>query len=105
MQYKTMTIELLRQRPTLHNQLRKKRKLLSVVNTLAAELKHSHEFWLESLTESKAPIDEGQLTSAALEMAIQELANRLRLAFPPDGQGPLTLDASMAYLRQRTLPA
>ena len=102
MQYKTIILQLLRQRPKLHDQLRRKRRLLAVVDNLASELKTRHESWMEILTEAKSDIEPSQVASTAMENALQETESRLRLAFPPDDQEPLSLDAAMAFIRHLT---
>ena len=43
MQYKTIVLELLQQRPEMHEQLRQQRKLLTTMEMYARELKASHE--------------------------------------------------------------
>jgi len=43
MQYKTIIHELLQQRPQMHEQLRKDRKLLPAMELYARELKRDHE--------------------------------------------------------------
>ena len=102
MQYKTIILNLLRQRPKLHDQLRRKRRLLAVVDNLASELKTRHESWMENLTEAKSDIEPSQVASTAMENALQETESRLRLAFPPDDQEPLSLDAAMAFIHHLT---
>lgn len=102
MQYKTIILELLRQRPKLHDQLRRKRKLLTVLNRFARELKTRHKAWTEKLSEAKPDIDPSQIASTAMEMALQEMASRLRLAFPPDDQEPPSLDTAIAFVRNPT---
>ena len=54
MQYKTMILELLQQRPEMHDQLRKERKLLTTMERYARELKTSHEAWKELLSQLQA---------------------------------------------------
>ncbi|GIK15180.1 MAG: hypothetical protein BroJett003_01440 [Planctomycetota bacterium] len=102
MQYKTIILQLLRQRPKLHDLLRRKRKLLAVVDNFAGELKTRHESWKENLTEDRPDIDPSQAASAALEIALQEVESRLRLAFPPNDPQPLSLDAAIAFIRRHT---
>ena len=51
MQYKTIILELLQQRPEIHEQLRKDRKLLPAMEFYARELKTSHEAWKETLSQ------------------------------------------------------
>jgi len=47
MQYKTIILQLLQQRPQMHEQLRQERKLLPTLEIYAKELKASHEDWKE----------------------------------------------------------
>ena len=49
--------------------------------------------------------DPHQIASEALEMALQELADRLPSESPPDANETLSLDAAMAFLRRHTPPA
>jgi len=38
----------------------------------------------------------------AMEIAVQEMESRLQAAFPPDRQGPLSLDDAEAFIRNLT---
>jgi hypothetical protein len=80
MQYKNMILELLKQRPEMHDQLRKERKLLPTMELYARELKTSHEAWKELLTQLRPASDPSQIASEALEMALKEQQDRL----PPE---------------------
>ena len=102
MQYKTIILELLQQRPQMHEQLRKSRKLLPAMEFYAKELKTSHEAWKETLSKEKPPSDQSQIASEAMEMAVKEMVDRLPSASPQDGTEPLSLDGAMAYIRGRT---
>ncbi len=102
MQYKTIILELLQQRPQMHEQLRKSRKLLPALEFYAKELKTSHEAWKETLSQEKPESDRRQIASEALEMALKEMEDRLPSASPQDGTEPLSLDGAMAYIRDRT---
>jgi hypothetical protein len=102
MQYKTIILELLQQRPQIHEQLRKNRKLLPALEFYAKELRTSHETWTETLSEAKPDSDQRQIASEALEMALKELVNRLPTASLADATEPLSLDGAMAYIRGRT---
>ena len=102
MQYKTIILELLRQRPEMHEQLRKSRKLLPAMEFYAKELKTSHEAWKETLSEAKPGSDKSQIASEALEMALKEMQDRLHAASPAEETEPLSLDAAMAFIRNRT---
>ena len=101
MLYNTIVHELLLARAELHEQLRLTRRLKPTLETCAKELKASHEAWKERLSQEKWGSDPSQLSSEALEMAIQELVDRL-----PSGQEgedeTLSLDQAMAYVRNPT---
>jgi hypothetical protein len=98
--YKTIVLELLQQRPLMHEQLRKDRRLLATMNQLAKQLKAAHEFWKGQLRQTLPGSDPNQIASQALEAALTELENRLPPESPPDDG--LTLDAAMAYIRRHT---
>ena len=102
MQYKTIILELLQQRPEMHEQLRKERKLLPALELYAKELKTSHEAWKEVLTQAKPESDPSQIASEALEMALKDLEERLPSASHPNDNDPLSLDAGMAFIRNHT---
>jgi hypothetical protein len=107
MQYKTICLELIQQRPMLHEQLRSTRTLLSTLDQYATELKASHDAWTDRYSEANPGRDRSQMASVALEMAIQELQERMPAESPPAGDTaePLSLDAAMAYIRRRMPPA
>jgi hypothetical protein len=102
MQYKTITLELLQQRPEIHDQLRKDRKLLLTMELYARELKTNHEAWKETLSGQRPGSDQSQIASEAMEMALKELEDRLSSDFPQDKTEALSLDKAMAYLRTPT---
>ena len=102
MQYKTIVLELLQQRPQIHDQLRKDRKLLPTVEMYARELKTSHEAWKETLSQTKPESDQSQIASEAMEMALKELEDRLPSEPHPDSNEPLSLDGAMAFIQGHT---
>jgi hypothetical protein len=102
MQYKTIILELLQQRPEMHEQLRKERKLLPALELYARELKTSHEAWKEVLAQAKPGSDQSQIASEALEMALKEMEDRLPAGSLPDNSEPLSLDRAMAFVRRHT---
>ena len=102
MQYKTIILELLQQRPQMHEQLRKNRKLLPALDFYARELKTSHETWKETLSQAKPGSDPSQIASEALEMALGEMVEHLDSGSPPNENQPLTLDGAMAFVRSPT---
>jgi len=102
MRYKTIILELLHQRPQVHEQLRKDRKLLSTMERYARELKTSQEAWKQVLNQAKPGSDQNQIASEALEMALKEFQDRLRSESPRDGSETLFLDAAMLFIRHPT---
>jgi signal transduction histidine kinase len=104
MQYKTIIHELLQQRPQMHEQLRKDRKLLPAMELYARELKRNHEAWKELLTQLRPGSDPGQVASEALEIALKELEDRLPSESRQNEGEPLVLDAAMLFLCRRTPP-
>ena len=102
MQYKTMVLELLRERTELYEQLRLKRKVLPTLEILARELKVSHETWQQALAAAKPNSQPNQIASEALELALKELSDRLPPASPPHEAEPLSLDGAMAFIQSPT---
>jgi hypothetical protein len=102
MQYKTIILELLQQRPEMHDQLRKNRKLLPTLAIYAHDLKTSHEAWTEILSQAKSGSDPSQIASEALEMALKEMEVHLDSGSPRNENEPLSLDAAMASVRRHT---
>ena len=105
MQYKTIALGLIQENPELHERLRSSRTLLSTVNSYATELKASHETWKEQLSQSKPGSDPSQIASEAMELAVQELIDRLSSESPTDESEALSLDAAMNFLRRHSPPA
>ncbi len=104
MQYKTIVLELLQQRPEMHDQLRKERKLLLTMEHYAKELKTSHQAWTQLLAQMRPGSDKSQLSSEAMEIALKELEDRLPTASPPDESDRQFLDAAMLFVRKPRTP-
>jgi hypothetical protein len=105
MQYKTIVLALMQQRPQMEEELRKNRKLLPTLESYAQELKASHESWQETLSEGRPGSDPSQIASEAMEMAIKELEDRLPSVYPPGDKETLSLDAALAFINNiHTLP-
>ena len=100
MQYKTIVLELLRERTELHEQLRQTRQLLPTLERLAEKLKTSHDTWTAMLAQSKPGSDASQIASEALEMAVKDLVDQLAPVSPPDDGDQL--DEAMAFIRSHT---
>jgi hypothetical protein len=104
MLYKTIVLELLQQRPEIHDQLRKERKLLLTMERYAKELKTSHQAWMELLAQMRPGSNMSQLFSEALELALKELEDRLPSASAPDETASQFLDAAMLFTRNHRTP-
>ncbi|MFZ1932668.1 MAG: hypothetical protein WCB27_25365 [Thermoguttaceae bacterium] len=101
MQYKTIVHELLQQRPAMHEQLRKERKLLPALEMYSRELRMSHEAWQEMLSRMWPGSDRNQIASEAFELALKEMEDRLPTDSSQDGSEPQFLDTAMLFLRRR----
>jgi len=99
MQYKTIILELLQQRPEMHEQLRKDRKLLPTLEIYAKELKASHEAWKEQIAQANPGSEPSQVSSEAMEMALKEMEDRLPPASVMGDHEELSLDQAMAHVR------
>ena len=97
MQYKTIILELLQQRPELHKQLRSTRRLLPTMELWAKEFKDCHETWKGTLAQAKPGSDPSQIASEALEIALQETEMRLLSDFPPNESETLSLDPASSH--------
>jgi hypothetical protein len=105
-QYKTIALELLQQQPELYEQLRQSRTLLATLDDYAATLRAAHLAWTEELRLANSGSDPVMLSSEALEMAIEDLRERLPSAWAASEEGEgLSLDDAMSYLRRHTPPA
>jgi hypothetical protein len=102
MQYKTLVLQLLRQRRELHNQLKANRTLLQTVDRYAGLLKTSHEAWQVSLSLARPESDPSQIASEALEMAVKEMEERLPAPHPEEDNEALSLAEAIAFVRNRT---
>jgi hypothetical protein len=89
MLYKTIVLELLQQRPQMHEQLRQQRRLLEEMERYSRWLKSHHEAWKDHLSRSRPGSDPAQIASEAMEIALQELVDRLDSESPPEGSEAL----------------
>ena len=96
MQYKTIVLELLKERKELHEQLRLTRRLLPTMESLAKDLKARHDHWKETLATTES--DPIRLSSEAMEMALSELEDRLPSVHPQPDEEALSLDQAMAFV-------
>ncbi len=99
MQYKTIVLEMLKERTELHEQLRLTRRLLPTMEACARRLKESHERWITTLVDSEPEGDASQISSQALELAVKELEDRLPAVSPEAQTEPLSLDKAIAFIQ------
>jgi hypothetical protein len=107
MHYKTIMLTLLQQSPALHHELRTSKQLLTALDRYASELKDRHTYWISRLSQEQPESAPEQITSEAMEIAVQEMRDALPSGLPqtlplPE---PFSLDAAMASLHPPTLPA
>ena len=102
--YKTIVLELLRDRPTLHEQLRINRTMFESLNNLVTALKSCHQSWMSQLALARPGSDPMQISSEALELALHELQDSLPPESPLDETATeaQSLDAAMAFLHRHT---
>lgn len=105
MLFKTMCLQMIQDHPEMYDQLLSNRQLLPTLEMYARDLKTRHEMLKEQLSQANPASGESQIASAALEIAMQEMQNRLLCEFPPDDPETLSLDGAMAYVRHHTPPA
>ena len=98
MHYKTIVLEMLRDRKELHEQLRLTRRLLPLMERCARELKARHEHWKETLATASPDSNPVQIASEAMEMALTELEGRLPSVQSQDDGQALSLDQAMAFV-------
>jgi hypothetical protein len=103
MQYKTIILEMLEQRPEMREELRRSRKLLPTLEFYASELKDSHEDWKDRLLQAKPDSDPSQIASEAMELALKDLEDRLPSESNQDESEALSLDQAMAHISRPTL--
>jgi hypothetical protein len=105
MQYQTICLQMIQDRPQMYHRLRRHRMLLPTLERYALQLRNSHHHWMGLLSQANPGSSQSQIASEALELALKELEDSLPPAFPHPEDEPLPLDAAMAFLRTHTPPA
>lgn len=106
MQYQTIMLSLLQESPQLHRSLAASRSLLPTLEQSARTLKARHTYWTQMLRQERPASSETQISSEALEIAVQEMRDALPAASSPsDPSEACSLDAAMTFLRSSTPPA
>lgn len=104
MHYKTMVLALLQEQTQIYESLRQSRTLLPALDQLARELKHYHEEGMIAMSRTHPLSSPEQISSEALEGAIQELRDSLSVKSPTEDPA-FSLDAVLAFLARPTPPA
>ena len=103
--YQTLVLNLIREFPLVHYPLKEQKILKETMEKEARNLEARHQALRDHLSRTKPEIDQMQLGSAALELALEEFQTRLASGLQPEDQETLSLDAAIAYLRKVTPPA
>lgn len=98
MQYMTICLRMIQDRPGLYDQLLTNRTLMPTLEHYAADLKGRHEHWMEQLSQARPSGSPTQIASEATEIALKELEDSLPPAFPQDEEEVLSLDGAMAFI-------
>lgn len=102
MQYQSMCLQMIQDRPEMYDQLLKNRTLLPTLQQYAIQLRDSHRKCMELLWQTRPDSHYSQIASEALEIALKELEDSLPPELPQDE--PLSLNGAMAFLRNHTPP-
>lgn len=102
MLYKTITLELIQDRPELYERLRSTKRLLPTVDAYAIDLKTSHEAWKGMIERQRPDSDRARIASEALELAIEELRGRLPSESATHEEETPSLDGAMTFLRRHS---
>ena len=103
MQYKTITLELLQELPELYEHLRSGKRLLPAMDAYSIELKARHEVWKQAIDRLWPGSDPRQVAAEALELAMQDLRDRLHSVSSKDEAGPTT-DTATGQPKRPTPP-
>jgi hypothetical protein len=101
MHYKAIVLELLQQKPALHERLRATRSLLQTLECSAAHLRSRHRFWMTELGRRRGVFHPSQLSSSALEIAVEELRDALTPEMTSGDPNSLSLDEAMDFLSRQ----
>lgn len=81
MLYKTVICELIQEQRPLYRHLRRTRRLMKTINHLSEELRQRHQGWIWDLKELNPELPVSHISSAAFELALQEIQTLLHSAY------------------------
>jgi hypothetical protein len=102
MQYKTITLSLIEQRPQWHQQLQQSGTMQATLDHYANLLSQSHEQWKAELMGQRGESDSILLASEALELAMQDFQDNHLPAAANLSNETFNLDAAMAFVKRHT---
>lgn len=102
MQYQTIVLGILQDRPLLQNELVANNSLSSTTEKLATQLRDNHLLILGQLQQAEPNQSPIQLSSEAMEIAVNQLLELLTDNQETDTSETLSLDGAMAFLKQHT---
>ena len=104
MQYQTIVLELIQDRPLLQNKLITSNSLLSTTEQLAAELRENHLQILSQLQQAEPNQSSIQHRSEAMEIAVNQLIESLDDNQESEASETFSLDGAMTYIKRHTPP-
>lgn len=102
MQYQTIVLGILQDRPLLQNELMANNSLSSTTEKLATQLRDSHLQILGQLQHAEPSQSTIQLSSEAMEIAVNQLLESLSGDQEPEATETFSLDGAMAFLKRHT---
>jgi hypothetical protein len=105
MQYMTICLQMIQDRPEMYDQLLKNRNLFPELKRYALDLKDRHEFWMEQLSQARPGSSPAQIASETGEIALKELEDYLPPAYPQEEDEVLSLDGARAFITRPMRPA
>jgi hypothetical protein len=104
MLYKTIVLELLQNRPQIHEKLRRQRMVLTTMEYYAHELKALHEAWKQRLSQTRPQRDASRIASEAMELALYELEALLPSDSSSADEDQPSLDDFLTWLKEQRIP-
>lgn len=102
MLFKTVVHELIQENRPLYRDLRRTRRLMRVINRLSEELRQRHQAWIYDLKELNPEIPANHISSAAFELALQEIQGHLHSASSENDLELDHLESAIQFLRNHS---
>ena len=102
MLYKTVICELIQEQRPLYRHLRRTRRLMKTINHLSEELRQRHRGWIWDLQELNPEIPVSHISSAAFELALQEIQTLLHSVSSENDLESDPLEPSIQFIRNHS---